>query len=114
MDREGLLSICILQNTAPAGRMPKNELVVNCRAFYRKRTVGYNRLYAAMGANKEISLLVRCFNTPVPSYTEQLYVIFDSGEQFRVSAIQEIIEDGAIDLTLSNVEEYLDVANNSE
>lgn len=115
MDREGILSICKLENTAEAGFMPVQKLVPLVPAYYRKRTVGYNRLYAAMGANKEISLLVRCFNTEVPDYNEQLYVIFpkeslSDSEQFRVSAIQEIVEDGAIDLTLSKMEEFFDVS----
>lgn len=110
MDREGILLICKLENTAEAGFMPVQKLVPLVSAYYRKRTVGYNRLYAAMGANKEISLLVRCFNTEVPDYNEQLYVVFpDVSEQFRVSAIQEIVEDGAIDLTLSKMEEFFDV-----
>ena len=115
MDREGMLFICKLQNTAEAGFMPILKLVPIVSAYYRKRTVGYNRMYAAMGANKEISLLVRCFNTEVPDYNEQLYVIFpkesfSDSEQFRVSAIQEIVEDGAIDLTLSKMEEFFNVS----
>ena len=115
MDREGILYICKLENTAEAGFMPVQKLVPLVSAYYRKRTVGYNRLYAAMGANKEISLLVRCFNTEVPDYNEQLYVVFpkeplSDSEQFRVSAIQEIVEDGAIDLTLSKMEELFNVA----
>lgn len=119
MDREGILCICKLENTAEAGFMPVQKLVPLVTAYYRKRTVGYNRLYAAMGANKEISLLVRCFNTEVPDYNEQLYVLFQKAqeggevlEQFRVSAIQEIVEDGAIDLTLSKMEEFYDVRQN--
>ena len=117
MDREGILLICKLENTAEAGFMPVQELVPLVEAYYRKRTVGYNRMYAAMGANKEISLLVRCFNTEVPDYNEQLYVLFEKAqdgdvviEQFRVSAIQEIVEDGAIDLTLSKMEEFYNVS----
>ena len=117
MDREGILFICKLENAAAAGFMPVQKLVPLVDAYYRKRTVGYNRLYAAMGANKEISLLVRCFNTEVPDYNEQLYAVFLTSkegepmklEQFRVSAIQEIVEDGAIDLTLSKMEELFDV-----
>ena len=49
----------------------------------------------------------------VPSYSEQLYVVFPneaSDNQFMVSAIQEIIEEGAIDLTLTRLEEFYDVA----
>lgn len=119
MDREGILLICKLENTAEAGFMPVQKLVPLVQAYYRKRNVGYNRLYAAMGANKEISLLVRCFNTEVPDYNEQLYVIFpkeslSDSEQFRVSAIQEIVEDGAIDLTLSKMEEFFNVEGGND
>lgn len=112
MDREGLLNICTLENIAEPGFMPVERLHAVATAYYRKRTVGYNRLYAAMGANQEISLLVRCFNTEVPSYTQQLYVVFpneSSDNQFMVSAIQEIVEDGAVDLTLARMEEYYDL-----
>jgi len=112
MDKEGILTICKVDNTASAGSMPVEKLVPLQTAYYRKRTVGYNRLYAAMGANQEISLLVRCFNTEVPTYTQQLYVVFpneDTDNQFMVSAIQEIIEEGAIDLTLTRLEEYYDL-----
>lgn len=112
MDKEGILTICKVDNTASAGAMPVEKLVPLQTAYYRKRTVGYNRLYAAMGANQEISLLVRCFNTEVPTYTQQLYVVFpneDTDNQFMVSAIQEIIEEGAIDLTLTRLEEYYDL-----
>jgi len=112
MDREGILNICTLVNDATPGFMPVEKLQTVVSAYYRKRTVGYNRLYAAMGANQEISLLVRCFNTEVPSYTQQLYVVFpneESDNQFLVSAIQEIVEEGAIDLTLTRLEEYYDL-----
>lgn len=112
MDREGMLNICTLNNVATPGFMPQEKLVIVASSYYRKRTVGYNRLYAAMGANQEISLLVRCFNTEVPTYTQQLYVVFPNEQtdnQFMVSAIQEIVEEGAIDLTLTRLEEYYDL-----
>ena len=113
MDKEGILNICKVENTASPGYMPTEKLVVIDSVYYRKRTVGYNRLYAAMGANQTISMVVRCFNTGVPSYSEQLYVVFpneDSDNQFMVSAIQEIVEEEAVDLTLSRMEEYYDIA----
>lgn len=112
MDREGILNICTLQNTAQAGYMPTDKLVTVETAFYRKRTVGYNRMYAALGANKSIDMLVRCFNTSVPDYSRELYVYFpdDNSVQYRVSAIQEIVEEGAIDLTLERMETLYEVA----
>lgn len=112
MDREGILYICQVQNVSTPGHMPSEQLVPLCKAFYRKRTVGYNRMYAALGANQAISLLVRCFNTEVPTFSEQLYVYFpdaDTDNQFRVENIQEIVEEGAIDLTLGRLEEYYDI-----
>lgn len=112
MDTEGILKICKVDNVAIPGFMPQEKLVTITTAYYHKRTVGYNRMYAALGANRSITLLVRCFNTEVPSYNEQLYVVFPNEEndnQFMVSAIQEIVEEGAVDLTLSRMEEYYDL-----
>ena len=111
MDREGILWICTLENTADAGYMPVDKLVPVEEAYYRKRTVGYNRMYAALGANQSIAMLVRCFNVSVPDYSRELYVVFpEDNVQYRVSMIQEIIEDGAIDLTLERMETLYDVA----
>lgn len=112
MDREGILLICTLRNTADPGLMPVDKLVPIEEAYYRKRTVGYNRMYAAMGANKSIDMLVRCYNIQVPDYSRELYVTFtdDDSVQFRVSAIQEIVEEGAIDLTLERMETLYEVA----
>lgn len=113
MDREGILYICQVQNVSAPGRMPSKQLVPLCNAYYRKRTVGYNRMYAALGANQAISMLVRCFNTEVPTYHEQLYVYFPDEKddnQFVVNNIQEIVEEGALDLTLGRMEEYYDIS----
>lgn len=113
MDKEGILQICSVSNQSGPGRMPVNRLAVLCSAFYRKRTVGYNRMYAAMGANQSISLLVRVFNTEVPSYTQELFVVFPNEQtdnQFRVSMIQEIVDENALDLTLERMEDYYDIA----
>lgn len=108
MDTEGIVKICKLENISQSGRMPVEKLVEIGSAYYRKRTMGYNRLYAAMGANQSIDMLVRVFNTEVPEYSD-VYVVFDDESQFRVENMQEIVEDGAIDFTLSRMEENYDV-----
>lgn len=107
MDREGILKICKLENIAVPGRMPVDKLVEIGTAYYRKRTVGYNRLYAAMGANQSIDMLVRCFNIEVPQFST-VYVVFGN-EQYQVNAMQEIVEEGAVDFTLVRLEENYDV-----
>lgn len=90
--------------------MPVERLVLITTAYYRKRTVGYNRIYAAMGANQSIDMLVRVFNTSAPEYPD-LYVVFDVVEnnttvqkQYRVATVQEIVDECAIDLTLERFE----------
>ena len=108
MDREGIVTICTLENISSAGHMPVEKLVEVATAYYRKRTVGYNRLYAALGANQSINMLIRCFNIEAPQYPE-VYAVFDDNTQFRVTAIQEIVDEGAVDFTLSRLEENYDV-----
>lgn len=108
MDREGIVKICKLENISEPGRMPVEKLVEISTAYYRKRTVGYNRVYAALGANQAIDMLVRCFNVEVPRYPE-IYAVFGD-EQYRVSMMQEIVEEGAIDFTLVRLEDNYDVA----
>ena len=107
MDREGIVTICKLQNISTPGRMPVDKLVTIATAYYRKRTVGYNRLYAAMGANQSIDMLIRCFNTEAPREPE-IYAVFDE-EQYRVSMMQEIVDERCLDLTLQRLEENYDV-----
>lgn len=109
MDKEGILSICELGNIAAPGAMPVEALQVMKQAYYTKRTVGYNRIYAAMGAGQRVDMVVRCHNTLPPDYGKQLYAVFEDGTQFRVSAIQEIVERDAVDLTLTRLEDLYDV-----
>lgn len=87
--------------------MPVEKLVEIGSAYYRKRTMGYNRLYAAMGANQSIDMLIRCFNTEAPREPE-IYAVFDE-EQYRVSMMQEIVDERCLDLTLQRLEENYDV-----
>lgn len=104
----GILTLYSLTNTADPGDFPKEELVPVGTAFYAERTVGYNRIYAAMGANEKIDILVRCFNTDIP-YSAK-YVILEDGEQYQISVKQKIVDEDATDLTLSRLEDYYDVA----
>ena len=113
MRDDGILTFYDLQNVAENGRMPVETLVPVSTAFYGRRTVGMNRLYAAAGANRSIDVLVRCFNTPslplVNNRTVQ-YVILEDGLQYRIDMVQEIVELDALDLTLVRLEDFYDVA----
>ena len=64
-----------------------------------------------------------CSRLPAGVFSQLAYFLSNNGEaeiiqigdnnrrfeQFRVTAIQEIVEEGAIDLTLSKIENYYDV-----
>lgn len=100
----GILSICALEERGEKGFMPKEVLVEKATAFFAYRTIGVTRMYAALGANRQIDLLVRCFNTS--HKREWKYVVID-GEQFRIDAAQP--QDDAVDLTLIRLEEFYDL-----
>lgn len=105
----GILKLYTLTNNSEDGDAPVEKLVLVGTAFYAERTVGYNRIYAARGADEEIDLLVRCYNTDVP-YSAK-YVILEDGNQYQISVKQKIVDEDATDLTLRRLEDYYDVAD---
>ena len=107
----GLCTIYSLENTATDGMMPTEKLVKICDAYYAERTVGYNRIYAAMGANHKFNMLVRVFNTQLAD--EGMYVVLEDGKQYQIDIAQKIVGRDAIDLTLIRVEEYYEVSDGS-
>ena len=109
MRDDGILTFYELANISLPGRMPVEKLVSVSNAYYGRRTVGVNRLYAAAGANRDFDVLVRCHNTPtVPGNAK--YVVLEDGKQYRIDAAQEIVDLDAVDLTLIRLEEFYDVA----
>lgn len=104
----GILTIYSLQNTADNGFMPNEQLVSEGTAFFSYRTIGMSRLYAALGANRNIEQLVRCWNTDLP--IEGKYVIIDN-VQYRIDVSQAIVDEDAVDLTLVRLEDFYDVAS---
>lgn len=103
----GLLTIYSLSNTAEAGEKPVEQLVEVTTAYYSERTVGYGRMYAAMGANIKIDALVRCWMTSIPE--DGKYVILEDDNQYRIAQMQKIIDEDAVDLTLERLEANYDV-----
>lgn len=103
----GLCTIYTLENIAQAGRKPTEKLVELCTAYYAERTVGYNRIYAALGANQRIDMLIRIFNTEM--IEAGMYVILEDGKQYQIDIAQKIIGTDSVDLTLVRVEDYYEV-----
>lgn len=85
--------------------MPSEKLVKICDAYYIERTIGVTRAYAALSANQQIDMLVRCFNTALTADAE--YAVLEDGNQYRISLKQVVGND--VDLTLVRLEDYYDV-----
>lgn len=105
----GILTLYNLVSTTTTGDAPVEKLESLGTAFYAEKTVGYNRIYAAKGANQEIDMVVRCYNTDVPY--EAKYATLEDGNQYQISVKQKIVDEDATDLTLVRLEDYYDVAS---
>lgn len=106
---DGTLRLYTLQNTAEAGEMPVPQLVQKSDKdiFFADRVIGYNRQYAAMGADQYISKLVRIWDMPVEAGE---YAVID-GVQYRIDMVQRLKDETGLkvcDLTLAKLEERYD------
>lgn len=101
----GILTLYALTNVQNPGMMPVEALVERGTAFFSYRSIGVTRMYAALGANRQIDALVRCWNTTIPD--DAKYAVID-GEQFRIDIAQP--EGDAVDLTLVKLEDFYDIA----
>lgn len=101
-----------LQNTAAKGLMPKEQLVKTGEEYYGSRVIGYNRQYAALGADQRIDELVRIWrNNQVRANN---YAVLEDGLQYRINFVQHLLDDDGLevtDLTLVRLEENYDVAD---
>lgn len=106
---DGKVTICQSVNVAEETHMPVMMLEPLWEAFFEERIVGYNRYYAALGVNQEISTMIRIWRLPVRI---GMYVIIEDSEgldgQYRIDFVKPLKDyDGLkiMDLTLSQLEE---------
>ena len=112
MRDEGILKFYNLANISTNGHMPKEQLVdLEVQAFYANKTIGFQRLFAAKGQNYKLDKLVRVYNTQLPEAAK--YVILEDGRQYRIEDIQVIADEDALELSLSRLEKYYEVADES-
>lgn len=104
----GLVTLYALENIAQPGFMPVERLVEKGRAYYSYVTAGVTRIYAAMGANRQFDLVIRCHNMiALPDGVK--FAVPEDGQQYRIDPAQPIYDEDAIDLTLVRLEDYFDV-----
>jgi hypothetical protein len=102
MRDEGILTFYNLTNVALPGAKPKEKLQeIGIIAYYANKTIGFNRLYAAKGANYKLDKLVRAYATELPESAK--YVILEDGRQYRIADMNAIVDEDAIDLSLERL-----------
>lgn len=107
----GIVTIYELNNTANPGEMPQEVLKPLNSFYFGRRTIGYNRLYAAHGVNKQIDLLIRIWRADV---TAGQYAIIN-GVQYRVDEVQQLTDNFGLavtDLTLEKLGAFYDIVDN--
>ena len=107
---DGILRLCELTSPEDNGNMPAPVLREVTRAWYGRRTVGYNRQYAAMGANQRVDLLLRTWYLPAAQIG--MYVMLEGGLQYRLDNVQHLLDEDGLrvtDLTLQRLEAFYDV-----
>lgn len=104
----GIVTLYALENIAEPGFMPVEKLVAKGAAYYSYSTAGITRIYAAMGANREFDMVIRCHNM-VALPVGVKYAIPEDGLQYRIDPAQPIYDEDAIDLTLVRLEDFYDV-----
>lgn len=118
MKDAGICTICNLSNDAEQGNMPKEKLEPKDSSFFEERTVGYNRQYAAMGANERIDMLIRIWRDAtihIGMYavlTEYEGQENEKGDQYRIINVQHLLDDDGLkvtDLTLSRMDQLYEI-----
>lgn len=108
---DGIVTVCELNNTAKSGEMPQEVLKPLNSFYFGRRSIGYNRLYAAHGVNKRIDLLIRIWRADV---TAGQYAIIN-GVQYRVDEVQQLTDNSGLavtDLTLEKLGAFYDIVDN--
>lgn len=113
----GLVTLCNLVNTAEDGDMPKEQLVPVDTWQFEERAVGYNRFYAAAGANQRVDMLIRIWRAP--AHIGQYAVLTDyegqeneGGDQYQIDSVQQLLDRNGLkvtDLTLRRVDKLYEV-----
>lgn len=107
-----VMTLYALENTAEKGLKPKEQLRKICDAYYGERVIGYNRQYAALGADQIIDKLVRIWRND--QIRANNYAKLEDGFQYRIDFIQHPKDEDGLevtDLTLVRLEANYDVAD---
>lgn len=99
---DGVLKIYRTENVAEAGRMPKEEFVLQSEHYFCFDVLGYNRYYTALQANQNISALV---NIPDWHDISVLDVVeLDDGKRYTIRMVQPMKDENNLNITKLTLE----------
>lgn len=114
MTNDGIIGVYRLTNTAQAGYMPVMQLIKLFDAYFSKQRVGVTRLYAALGVNAQVDAVLRLWNTRIDdAMPKDLFAVFSDNnvtEQYRITLVQDVIEQDAVDITVERLDQFYDIA----
>ena len=105
---DGIVRIYNLTPAEDAGMMPTYTRTLASQHYYKERTVGYGRYYAAMGVNARIDMVVRIQDdtTVRDVHPGQLAFLNGGDYPFRIIQCQHLLDEDnlrVIDLSLQAI-----------
>lgn len=97
---DGVLTVCAVQDAAPAGYLPQNRLEEKCKLPFAEQRVGVTRYYAARQNQINVERVLRI--PRVAGVTNQDVAITHDGVQYRIDQVQTVpdVYPPSLDLTL--------------
>lgn len=109
---DGLLTIYCVINNAVKGDKPRFVLKEKSKHYFRFETISYNRFYAAKQVMQQIDGMVSIWQDRT-ILADDVCIIDDTGEQFKISLVQQTYDDGLgiTRLTLERIDEAYEFIN---
>lgn len=99
---DGILTIYSVENIAEPGSMPVTGLVEKAKYYFGYETVGINRFYTALQANRQIESVVH-----IPGWNDigaTDVCVLENGNQYIMPQIQPTLDDDNLRITRLSLE----------
>lgn len=99
---DGMIGIYRVENTAAAGDMPKESLVLKDKYYFGYDTLGYNRYYTALQAHQQIEAVIR-----IPDWGDILptdVCIMEDGKRYKIQMNQRMKDEDELKYTKLSLE----------
>ena len=106
---DGVVTIYAVENSAPPGYRPSEQLTKKVALRYAEQRLGINRLYMSRQNQAEIERVLRV--PRVESISNQDVAVTETGKQYRIDYAQSVADvwPPSLDLSLTKVEQEYEV-----